>query len=146
MAQQSAWLAPIIVPRVAAGRFVTRHATQRIRHPDGSRFRIDQEIVPLIRGLWRRGIETRLSCQDIDGRVWIAFAHTIDLEQLIDRLDWTGATPSAYELTKSWEIAWGMCWGEAFAFEPRIWFPHADLSTIQERLLATPEERPEESQ
>ena len=47
------------------------------RHPfevldyEGDPVQIDVEIVPLIKAIWWHGLETDLSCQDQDGRVWL---------------------------------------------------------------------------
>lgn len=49
------------------------HRQVRARHPSGRRIRVDAGIAPLLRAMWKRGIETSLSCEDSDGSVWICF-------------------------------------------------------------------------
>jgi hypothetical protein len=52
------------------------HKATMLVTPDGYEVPIDDEIVPLIRGMWRREWQTFQSCQDnILNRVWIEMDH-----------------------------------------------------------------------
>ena len=48
-----------------------RSTRSRFWKYDGERVEIDVEIVALIKAIWWHGLETDLSCQSQDGRVWV---------------------------------------------------------------------------
>jgi hypothetical protein len=45
---------------------------------------VDEGIAPLIVELWKADIDTVMSCQDNNGRVWVDFASAADAEQFLD--------------------------------------------------------------
>lgn len=45
---------------------------------------VDAGIAEFILELWRAGIETMMSCQDNDGRVWVEFPSANDAERFLD--------------------------------------------------------------
>jgi hypothetical protein len=48
-----------------------RHHPFEVLDYEGGQVEIDVEIVPLAREIWWHGLETDLSCQDQNGRVWV---------------------------------------------------------------------------
>ena len=62
----------------------TKHQTVRVVHGD-QKADVDKAIAPLIREMWRAGIETYQSCQDRPaGYVWIQFDSSHELERFLN--------------------------------------------------------------
>lgn len=53
------------------------HPQVVIQHGD-QEAEVDEGIAPLILELWKAGIDTMMSCQDNNGRVWLAFPDPVD--------------------------------------------------------------------
>jgi hypothetical protein len=45
---------------------------------------IDKNIAPLIEGLWKLNIDTLLSCENNNGKVWIDFTSVYDAENFLN--------------------------------------------------------------
>lgn len=59
------------------------HPRAQVVHPSGDLIDVDEDLVPLLNGMWRRGIVTTNSCQDEDGRIWVEFASQRDVESFL---------------------------------------------------------------
>ncbi|MBI3410992.1 MAG: hypothetical protein HY040_21880 [Planctomycetes bacterium] len=61
-----------------------RHATVSVR-VGARRANIDRKLAPLIRELWKAGIETTMSCEETEpGIAWIEFADVDNLATFLD--------------------------------------------------------------
>ena len=62
----------------------TRHEKVRVRH-GSQKADVDKQIAPLIREMWKAGIETYQSCQDNPaGWVWIQFESNHELQRFLN--------------------------------------------------------------
>jgi hypothetical protein len=59
---------------------MTDHPQAQAFHPSGDLIEVDENLVPVLTRMWRRGIVTTDSCQDQEGRVWVEFASQRDVE------------------------------------------------------------------
>ena len=76
----------------------TKHQTVRISHED-QEADVDKQIAPLIKQMWKAGIETYQSCQDNPpGWVWIQFASSHELERFLSIIgDYEAALGSLHD-------------------------------------------------
>lgn len=80
---------------------MAKHPQVRVKAPEWEpfgRIRVDRELAPLLRELWRRGYLTVMSCQDYgDGTAWILFGtmHADDSDGLVARMTQFGAQMTA---------------------------------------------------
>lgn len=69
--------------KVASEATAKKHKTIRIVYGD-QEADVDKQIAPLIKGMWKAGIETYQSCQDNPaGWVWIQFMSSHELEKFL---------------------------------------------------------------
>lgn len=50
---------------------------------EGQEVLIDEEVAPLCQAIWRLGIKTRFSCQDVNGRVQVVFPDICELDRFL---------------------------------------------------------------
>lgn len=72
---------------------MSRHKTVVVEYKD-KKANIDVKIAPLIKEMWKAGIDTSMSCQNSDGKVWIEFE---DIEHMCDFLNIISLMDSAGE-------------------------------------------------
>lgn len=84
--------------------FPTKHPQVHIEWGDQAA-EVDEGIAPLILELWKAGIDTMMSCQDNDGRLWIEFPDTADAARFLDVVaDYDEDVESIYNrATGEWE-------------------------------------------
>jgi len=59
------------------------HAFETMTDPRGDRVEIDIKLVPLIKSLWKKGIDTEMCCQDTDGKCRITFPDTDECQKFV---------------------------------------------------------------
>lgn len=108
------------------------HPQVRVKAPEWEpfgRIRVDREMAPPLRELWRRGYLTVMSCQDYgDGTAWIVFG----TEGLARRFCYE-AVGMADRLPDGWRTgAAGWPWPDG---EPMhaVWFPRKHLAAFNAR-------------
>jgi len=111
---------------------VARHPQVRVRAPEWEpwqRIRVDRDMAPLLRELWRRGYLTIMSCQDWSdsGSAWIVFG-----SQGLARRFCYETVGLADELPDGWrtETRTWPHWDEPVA---HVWFPAKHLAAFNER-------------
>ena len=126
---------PVGVPRVDPD--APRHPQQLVQVGPW-RALIDVEIAPLIASLWRAGIATRMSCQDMSGFVWINFHDEHAMESFLRLAGQPRPIPrhakpplDAAATDGGWRVHER---SSDERFGPSLLFPRADLAHIMTRM------------
>lgn len=108
------------------------HRQTRATHPSGKRIAVDAGIAPLLRALWKRGIETIASCENSDGYVWLQFAGGRDAEEFATIASWREPTFAWWK----WNVSpwWTLNEPEGVCLFVSISFPVDQYETILARL------------
>ncbi len=108
---------------------------------EGRSAEVDEGIAPLILAIWKRGIDTVMSCQENrPGVIWIMFASFVDAKWFLDLTDFTIEWEFHYR--PSDYIRWHPEVGEKlgisrfFQLLPSVRFPAADLADVMASLNA----------
>jgi hypothetical protein len=133
--------------RTAAEEYVAPgHPTIELTTPSGERVAIDQEIAPLVSTLWRLGLETHESCQDLNGQVMICFPADDALQYLALVANVIHDAPEIVAgAVDAGRTGWGLmafvdllradaAQPAALSLEIIVSFPRAHLTVITERL------------
>src|SRR4051794_9409681 len=60
------------------------HEQVTVQHPTEGEIEVDAGIAPLLKVLWKAGVDTSMSCQCTEGeRVWIEFPTSCDVERFL---------------------------------------------------------------
>jgi len=61
---------------------------------------VDEGIVDLVQSLWRQKIMTGMSCQEIDGNIWLMFDSKKDFVKFLGKVDFVDITLSDIRLRR----------------------------------------------
>jgi hypothetical protein len=141
----------------------TGHDQVELSTPWGERVEVDAGIADLLADLWAIDIETDMSCEDVDGCVWLSFpsgfyaerflTHVLDgevlpddpfqpadLEGLVNRV--SPMVEPVHDEDRAFERR---CWRwqllpivcpDGPQLTVGVWFPHSDLPLVRERIRA----------
>ncbi len=113
---------------------VPGHPTKTVTHPLDGPVEIDVRLAPLIRQLWRRGIETSQSCQEYNpGLACIEFPGTAEVMEFLE----VAREDYRVELEK-----WDECAPDCLAVVVRllVLFPAAGIPKLVARFKSAPAE------
>ena len=79
----------------------TEHKQVIVKHPRwGHRIEVDEELVELLQDLWEQKISTGMSCQEIDGKVWLMFDSKKDFIRFLEKVDFVDISLSDIRFRK----------------------------------------------
>jgi len=111
---------------------VNKHPTIEVYNPFMRQvIPIDEKIAPLLKSIWKLGIETENSCQDDDNRkeIWICFSSMHDLKRFFSHLVKYGIFELRNKKLNKW--AWGEGVDERDEMHlAAVWFPISDLKLV----------------
>jgi hypothetical protein len=139
-----------------------KHPFEWVTDPNiGERVRIDREIVPLIKAIWKLGLCTLNSCQNNFDYVWVQFVNSIHTETFLRTILRNGDPALAYRAKNLYSLspedrrrlktqyhAWPDSWPIVAGtqdLDDDVWvtvairFPREHLERVMTALLNSPE-------